>query len=125
MSRPRRAPGSRAARAPPKGSSTGAGRSSELSLPPAGGGEATGLGRATTSTSPPAATRALRHHGRVMSGDPPVLRNYVGGAWVESGSGELLDVTEPASGTILARVPLSGAADLDAAVEAARAALPA
>jgi malonate-semialdehyde dehydrogenase (acetylating)/methylmalonate-semialdehyde dehydrogenase len=35
-----------------------------------------------------------------------------------------LDVTNPATGEVLARVPLSGRADLDAAVAAARAALP-
>ena len=53
------------------------------------------------------------------------LDNYVGGAWVASSSTELLDVTDPASGETLARVPLSTAAELDAAVSAARAALPA
>ena len=36
----------------------------------------------------------------------------------------MLDVSNPANGEVLARVPLSGAADLDAAVRAARAALP-
>jgi malonate-semialdehyde dehydrogenase (acetylating)/methylmalonate-semialdehyde dehydrogenase len=53
------------------------------------------------------------------------LRNYVGGAWVPSASERYLDVTDPASGEALARVPLSTAAELDAAVSAARAALPA
>ena len=38
---------------------------------------------------------------------------------------DALDVTNPATGEVLARVPLSSAADLDAAVQAARAALPA
>src|SRR4051794_15680920 len=56
---------------------------------------------------------------------PPVLRNYVGGAWTESRSEELLDVSAPASGETIARVPLSSSADLDAAVAAAREALPA
>ena len=36
---------------------------------------------------------------------------------------EILDVTKPSTGEVLARVPLSGAADLDAAVDAARGAL--
>ena len=40
-------------------------------------------------------------------------------------SSEALDVTNPASGEVLARVPLSASADLDAAVAAAREALPA
>jgi malonate-semialdehyde dehydrogenase (acetylating)/methylmalonate-semialdehyde dehydrogenase len=54
-----------------------------------------------------------------------LLDNYVAGAWTPAGAatGEL-DVTNPATGEVLARVPLSGAADLDAAVTAARAALP-
>src|SRR3954468_17445275 len=54
-----------------------------------------------------------------------VLDNYVGGGWTPSSSSDGLDVTNPASGEVLARVPLSSAADLDAAVTAAREALPA
>ena len=54
-----------------------------------------------------------------------LLDNYVGGAWTPASAGEALDVIAPASGEVLARVPLSGRADLDAAVAAARAALPA
>src|SRR3954466_1949616 len=54
-----------------------------------------------------------------------VLDNYVGGRWTASSSTELLDVTNPASGEGLARVPLSTASELDAAVAAAREALPA
>jgi malonate-semialdehyde dehydrogenase (acetylating) / methylmalonate-semialdehyde dehydrogenase len=54
----------------------------------------------------------------------PVLRNFIGGQWVRASSGELLDVTNPASGEVIARVPLSGRADLEAAVAAAREALP-
>jgi malonate-semialdehyde dehydrogenase (acetylating)/methylmalonate-semialdehyde dehydrogenase len=54
-----------------------------------------------------------------------LLDNYVAGAWTpaSAATGEL-DVTRPATGEVLARVPLSGAADVDAAVAAARAALP-
>jgi malonate-semialdehyde dehydrogenase (acetylating) / methylmalonate-semialdehyde dehydrogenase len=54
-----------------------------------------------------------------------LLDNYVGGAWTPASSGEELPVTNPATGELLARVPLSSGADLDAAVTAARAALPA
>ena len=54
-----------------------------------------------------------------------LLDNYVGGTWVPASSSEALDVTNPASGEVLARVPLSSASDLDAAVRAAREALPA
>jgi malonate-semialdehyde dehydrogenase (acetylating)/methylmalonate-semialdehyde dehydrogenase len=55
-----------------------------------------------------------------------LLDNYVAGAWTPAAAAsEALDVTNPATGEVLARVPLSGAADLDAAVRAAREALPA
>jgi malonate-semialdehyde dehydrogenase (acetylating) / methylmalonate-semialdehyde dehydrogenase len=55
-----------------------------------------------------------------------LLENYVAGQWTPATAAtETLDVTNPATGETLARVPLSGAADLDAAVRAARAALPA
>src|SRR3954453_18274537 len=54
-----------------------------------------------------------------------VLDNYVGGRWTAFSSTELLDVTNPAIGDVLARVPLSTPSELDAAVAAAREALPA
>jgi malonate-semialdehyde dehydrogenase (acetylating) / methylmalonate-semialdehyde dehydrogenase len=55
-----------------------------------------------------------------------LLDNYVAGAWTPAtAAAEELDVTNPATGEMLARVPLSGPADLDAAVRAARDALPA
>jgi len=55
----------------------------------------------------------------------PELRNYVGGAWVAAAAADRLDDVDPATGGIVARVPLSGADDVDAAVQAARAAFPA
>jgi malonate-semialdehyde dehydrogenase (acetylating)/methylmalonate-semialdehyde dehydrogenase len=54
-----------------------------------------------------------------------LLDNYVGGRWTPATSTEALDVTNPATGGVLARVPLSSGDDLDAAVRAAREALPA
>jgi malonate-semialdehyde dehydrogenase (acetylating) / methylmalonate-semialdehyde dehydrogenase len=45
-----------------------------------------------------------------------LLDNYVGGRWTPSSSQEALPVTNPATGETLARVPLSSADDLDAAV---------
>jgi malonate-semialdehyde dehydrogenase (acetylating)/methylmalonate-semialdehyde dehydrogenase len=55
-----------------------------------------------------------------------LLDNYIAGAWTPATAAtEALDVTNPATGEVLARVPLSGTADLDAAVRAAREALPA
>jgi malonate-semialdehyde dehydrogenase (acetylating)/methylmalonate-semialdehyde dehydrogenase len=52
------------------------------------------------------------------------MKNYVGGQWIDAEAGETLDVTNPASGETLAQVPLSGAADVDRAVRAAREAFP-
>jgi malonate-semialdehyde dehydrogenase (acetylating) / methylmalonate-semialdehyde dehydrogenase len=53
------------------------------------------------------------------------LRNYVDGAWVAPESREHLSVTDPATGAVLATVPLSNAADVDHAVQRAHAAFPA
>ena len=55
---------------------------------------------------------------------PRTLANYIGGRWIPAQGSGHLDVTNPANGEVLARVPLSGAADVEAAVAAASAALP-
>jgi len=52
------------------------------------------------------------------------LRNYAGGEWVEVEGVETLEDVNPASGEKVAEVPLSGAAEVGAAVAAARAAQP-
>ena len=39
--------------------------------------------------------------------DVETLRNYVGGRWVESSAEERIDDIDPATGELLARVPLS------------------
>jgi malonate-semialdehyde dehydrogenase (acetylating)/methylmalonate-semialdehyde dehydrogenase len=52
------------------------------------------------------------------------LRNYINGAWVRPDAGECLDVLNPATARVLARVPLSPAAAVDAAARAAAAAFP-
>jgi malonate-semialdehyde dehydrogenase (acetylating)/methylmalonate-semialdehyde dehydrogenase len=54
-----------------------------------------------------------------------LLDNYIDGEWTpaRAATGEL-DVIRPATGEVLARVPLSGSEDLDVAVRAARDALP-
>ena len=54
-----------------------------------------------------------------------LIDNYIDGEWTPAAAatGEL-DVINPATGEVLARVPLSGASDLDLAVRAAREALP-
>jgi len=48
------------------------------------------------------------------------LRMLIGGEWVESTSGEWIDVRSPASGELVGRVPNGTAADVDRAVRAAR-----
>jgi malonate-semialdehyde dehydrogenase (acetylating) / methylmalonate-semialdehyde dehydrogenase len=50
------------------------------------------------------------------------LENFVGGRWVPPISPSRLDVPDPSDGSLLARVPRSGAEDVDAAARAARAA---
>ncbi|HEX8764602.1 MAG TPA: CoA-acylating methylmalonate-semialdehyde dehydrogenase [Candidatus Acidoferrum sp.] len=52
------------------------------------------------------------------------LENYVNGAWCRATASEFADVTNPATAELLARTPLSIAADVDAAVQAAAAAFP-
>jgi malonate-semialdehyde dehydrogenase (acetylating) / methylmalonate-semialdehyde dehydrogenase len=52
--------------------------------------------------------------------DAETLENYIDGGWVRPTATGHLDVPDPSSGTVLARVPRSGAADVDAAVRAAR-----
>ena len=53
-----------------------------------------------------------------------LLDNYVAGQWTPASGTDELDVTNPATGEVLARVPMSASSDVDAAVAAARAALP-
>lgn len=55
----------------------------------------------------------------------PKLTNYIGGEKVKAMGIQWLDVISPLDGALLSRVPLSSRADLDIAVRAARAALPA
>jgi aldehyde dehydrogenase (NAD+) len=51
--------------------------------------------------------------------------HLIGGEWVPAVSGETIEVLDPATGEVLARVPRGTAADVDAAVTAAEAAFPA
>ncbi|MFQ5743495.1 MAG: CoA-acylating methylmalonate-semialdehyde dehydrogenase [Acidobacteriota bacterium] len=53
------------------------------------------------------------------------LANYIGGQWRAASCSEFLPLTDPATGELLGRVPLSGKDDVAAAVESARAAFPA
>jgi malonate-semialdehyde dehydrogenase (acetylating)/methylmalonate-semialdehyde dehydrogenase len=55
----------------------------------------------------------------------PDLQNYIQGGWRRSTTQEYVDVTNPATAVVLARTPLSTAADVDAAVQSAADAFPA
>ena len=52
-------------------------------------------------------------------GSNTLLQNYVNGSWVESSSTEQLNVLNPATGDVLARVPLSTLEDVDRSAKAA------
>jgi malonate-semialdehyde dehydrogenase (acetylating)/methylmalonate-semialdehyde dehydrogenase len=58
---------------------------------------------------------------------PPITRvpNYVNGEWRESNSADWQDVVNPATGEVLASVPLSSGAEVAQVIEAAAAAFPA
>jgi succinate-semialdehyde dehydrogenase/glutarate-semialdehyde dehydrogenase len=53
--------------------------------------------------------------------DADLLREkcYIGGAWAEADDGDLLEVTDPATGEVIARAPSVGAAETRRAIEAA------
>ena len=46
-------------------------------------------------------------------------QNFIGGSWVDARDGATDEIVNPATGEVLAKVPASDAADVDAAVEAA------
>jgi acyl-CoA reductase-like NAD-dependent aldehyde dehydrogenase len=54
--------------------------------------------------------------------DVEVHGNFVDGREIEAGNGEMLDVRNPATGDVIARIPNSTAADIDRAMKSARAA---
>jgi 1-pyrroline dehydrogenase len=51
-------------------------------------------------------------------------KNLVGGKWVDSASGETMEVLNPATGETIAEVPRANAEDVDRTVQAAKQALP-
>ena len=57
--------------------------------------------------------------------DVRTLDNFIGGRWVKARATDFFDVHNPAVGDIIGRTPLSTAADVDAAVQAAAQAFPA
>jgi malonate-semialdehyde dehydrogenase (acetylating)/methylmalonate-semialdehyde dehydrogenase len=52
------------------------------------------------------------------------LQNYIDGEWVESESDQILDVLNPATQKLLAKVPMSTKEEVNAAVKAAKEAFP-
>src|SRR4051812_1464882 len=60
-----------------------------------------------------------------ISSKPPAIEvhgNFVDGCEIEAGRGEMLDVRNPATGEVIARIPNSTAEDIDRAMKSARAA---
>src|SRR5260221_6717138 len=57
--------------------------------------------------------------------DVKTLDNFMGGRWVKPRATDFFDVHNPAVGDVIGRTPLSTAADVDAAVQAATMAFPA
>ncbi|MFC3882822.1 CoA-acylating methylmalonate-semialdehyde dehydrogenase [Bacillus songklensis] len=55
----------------------------------------------------------------VVKNETLVLRNYINGQWMSSGSNETQEVINPATREILAKVPISTKGDVDRAVQAA------
>ncbi|GGP48841.1 gamma-aminobutyraldehyde dehydrogenase [Streptomyces abikoensis] len=60
-----------------------------------------------------------------MTTEPRRLRNYIAGEFRDAADGRTTEVVNPATGEAYATAPLSGAADVDAAMAAAEAAFPA
>jgi aldehyde dehydrogenase (NAD+) len=58
----------------------------------------------------------------VASTATKTFKNFIGGEWVDAASGESFETTSPATGEVLGVFPKSNAADVDRAVEAAKAA---
>jgi acyl-CoA reductase-like NAD-dependent aldehyde dehydrogenase len=59
-----------------------------------------------------------------VSGKAVRIGHLIGGEWTAAASGEVLAVTNPATGEVLAEIPAGGPAEADAAVAAARKAAP-
>jgi malonate-semialdehyde dehydrogenase (acetylating)/methylmalonate-semialdehyde dehydrogenase len=51
------------------------------------------------------------------------IKNYIGGEWIES-EGDIIDVVNPATCKVIAKVPISTKEEINAAIEAAKEAFP-
>jgi len=56
----------------------------------------------------------------MMTTTSQVFQNYIGGTWQSAQDGQTFPNYNPATGELLGHFPLSGAAEADAAVTAAR-----
>jgi malonate-semialdehyde dehydrogenase (acetylating)/methylmalonate-semialdehyde dehydrogenase len=69
-----------------------------------------------------------RHSGMAILEEPikevRTLKNYIDGEWIESKTGVVWDIVNPATMKVISRVPISGAEEVDEAVKAAKSAFP-
>ncbi|MFW9968198.1 MAG: CoA-acylating methylmalonate-semialdehyde dehydrogenase [Candidatus Thorarchaeota archaeon] len=56
--------------------------------------------------------------------DLPTLKNYINGEWIESSSSDIRDVFNPATGEVIARVPMCTVEETELAIESANKAFP-
>lgn len=56
----------------------------------------------------------------VVNNDTQVLKNYVGGKWVDTAGEKFGEVINPSTGEVIAKVPLSTKEDVANAVETAQ-----
>ena len=52
-----------------------------------------------------------KHYGR--------LKNYINGEWVDAGTGEYFETTNPATGEVIAEAPIASRNDVEAAISSA------
>ena len=55
----------------------------------------------------------------VINKETMLLKNYINGEWVDAKGKDILDVPNPATGELLAKVPISSKEDVELAVSAA------
>src|SRR5262245_41579594 len=75
--------------------------------------------------SVPREQAVINGHDTATAGTVSRIQNYIGGRWVASDATRFGEVRNPATDTVLAKVPLGGAADVDRAVQAGLKAYPA
>src|SRR5512134_2978664 len=74
--------------------------------------------------SAPREQAVINGHETATTAAVKTIQNYIGGRWVASDATRFGEVRNPADDTLLARVPLGGAGDVDRAVQAALKAYP-